>query len=178
MADEEPGVYRDATVERVEILTKCLPGPVDAVLECNERHALDLRHHLARVVGVSGSQGRKGEATVATDHGGHAVPAGRRGQRVPVQLGVVVGVGIDEAWCHHQAADVHHLVQGTGCVDLADLGDGVVDDRNITSESRRTGPVNDRAPLQYHPGAHLGELRGRPSMRSAMMFRCTSVVPP
>ena len=43
----------DVAVDPVEVLGERLPAPVGAVLERGERHALDLGHHLAEVVGVA-----------------------------------------------------------------------------------------------------------------------------
>ena len=97
VADEEPGVHADVAVEPVEVVGEGLPVPVDAVLERGERHALDLRHHPADVVGVARLDRREGEAAVAADDRGHAVHVRRRGARVPEELGVVVGVRVDEA---------------------------------------------------------------------------------
>ena len=57
--DEEAGVDRDAALEPVEVLAEGLPLPVDALLERGERHALDLGHHPAQVVGVAVVQGRE-----------------------------------------------------------------------------------------------------------------------
>ena len=65
--DEEPGVDPDAALEPAEVLAEGLPVPVDALLERGERHALDLRHHPAQVVGVLGVQRREREAAVAAD---------------------------------------------------------------------------------------------------------------
>ena len=85
---------------------KRLPLPRHALLEGHEGHALDLGHHPAGVVGVGLLQRRQREAAVAADDAGDAVPARRRGQRVPVELGVVVGVGVDEAGRDDQVGGV------------------------------------------------------------------------
>ena len=69
----------------------------DAGSQRLEGHALDLRHHLERPVHVIGPQRRQGEAAVARDDGGDPVDVRRRAVRIPKQLGVVVGVGVDEA---------------------------------------------------------------------------------
>ena len=65
VADHEAGVDADAAVEAVEVLGEGLPLPVDALLERGERHALDLGHHAAQVVGVVGVQRGEREAAVA-----------------------------------------------------------------------------------------------------------------
>ena len=60
VADEEAGVDRDAALEPVEVLAEGLPLPGDALLERGERHALDLGHHPAQVVGVAGRAAARG----------------------------------------------------------------------------------------------------------------------
>ena len=112
VADHEPGVDADAPVEPVEVLAEALPVPVDPLLQGGERHALDPGHHAAQVVGVVGPERGQGEAAVAADDRGHAVDVGRGGERVPEELGVVVGVGVDEAGAHHQAGGVERVVRG------------------------------------------------------------------
>ncbi len=124
VADEEAGVDADAAVEPVEVLAEGLPAPVDALLERGEGHALDLGHHAPEVVGVLGVQRGQGEAAVAADDRGDAVDVRRRGQRVPEELGVVVGVGVDEAGAHDEAGGVERLpsrlLDPAGCGDRHD----------------------------------------------------------
>ena len=100
MPDHEPGVDGDAPVEGGQVLAEGRPPPTDALLKGLEGHALDLGHHAAGVVGVLGAGGverGEGESAVAAGDGGDAVVHGGRGVRVPEELGVVVGVRIDEA---------------------------------------------------------------------------------
>ena len=54
VADQEAGVDADLAVEPVEVLAEGLPVPVHPGLQGRERHALDLGHHPADVVGVLG----------------------------------------------------------------------------------------------------------------------------
>ena len=97
MPDQEAGVDPEAALERVEVLGEAGPVPGDAVLERGQGHALDLGHHAADVVGVLGVDRGQREPAVAADHGGHAVHVGGRGGGVPEELGVVVGVRVDDA---------------------------------------------------------------------------------
>ena len=75
-------------------------------LERGQGHALDLGHHAADVVGVLGVDRGQGEPAVAADHRRHAVHVGRGGGRVPEELGVVVGVRVDDAGGHHEPGGV------------------------------------------------------------------------
>ena len=71
---------------------------------------------------LGGPHRREAEAAVADHHRRDAVPARQRAVRVPEDLGVVVGVQVDEARRDDQAVGVEHLVGLVGA-DLADLGD-------------------------------------------------------
>ena len=68
-----------------------------------QRHALDLGEQPPVVVGVAGVQRGEAEAAVAADHGRDAVHVRRRRERIPEQLGVVVGVEVDEARADDEA---------------------------------------------------------------------------
>ena len=71
-----------------------------------------------------GAHRREPDAAVAHDHGGHAVPARRREQRVPGGLAVVVRVQVDEAGREQQAVGVDGAVRRAvgECAGLGDLG--------------------------------------------------------
>lgn len=71
----KPAVDGDPPLQGVEVLAEGRPGPVDALFERLEGHALDLAHHAARVVGVLGAGG------VERGQGEAAVPARRRWSR-------------------------------------------------------------------------------------------------
>ena len=86
------------------------PVPGQARLQRGQRHALDPRHHPRDVVDVLRRHGRQGEAAVAAEHGGHAVQRRRAGVGVPEELGVVVGVQVDEAGGDQHAGGVDHRV--------------------------------------------------------------------
>ena len=73
-----PALTPMRAVEPVEVVAEGLPVPRHALLERGERHALDLRHHPADVVGVLGPQRRQREAAVAADDRGDAVDVRRR----------------------------------------------------------------------------------------------------
>jgi hypothetical protein len=76
--------------------------------------------------------------------GGDAVPDGRRGQRVPGELGVVVGVDVDETRCDHQAGGVELL--GALLRDVADGHDQAVADAHGREVGLAARTVDDRPP--------------------------------
>ena len=88
------------------------PNDVHDQSSCSQRrqgHPFDPGHHPGQVVGVGRSRRGQGEAAVAPDDRGHPVQGRGAGRRVPGQLGVVVGVEIDEAGGHVEAVGVDHV---------------------------------------------------------------------
>ena len=63
-------------------------------IEIDGLHPGEHAHEELAVLGLAGGQG---VAAVAHDHGGSAVPRRAREQAVPHDLGVVVGMDVDEA---------------------------------------------------------------------------------
>ncbi len=143
VAHQERRVDGEVAVEPVEILAVAGPVPRHPLLERSERHPLDLLHHASQVVDVLGMDRRQGEPAVAGDDAGHAVEVRRRRPGVPEQLGVVVGVGIDETGAHD-----HPLgVDGLGCVlgDVTDLDDAAVAHSDIGSTAGSSRAVDHRS---------------------------------
>src|SRR5207302_3206220 len=99
-------VDAQALLEGGEELGEALPGPGQAGLEDRLAHALDAGKHAHQEIAVRGPVGRQGEAAVATDDGGDAVPDAAGGQRLEGELGVVVGVDVDNAGGDHEAVRV------------------------------------------------------------------------
>ena len=76
------------------------------------------------------------------------MPARQRAVGIPEELGVVVGVQVDEARRHDQAAGVDRLV-GLAGADLADLGDHAVLDADVAAEARQAAAVDDHAAADH-----------------------------
>ena len=172
VADEEAGVDRDTAVEAAEPIAERAPVPRQAVLQGGERHALDPRHHPADVVGAVRPEGCQREAAVPAEHGGHAVQRGGAGVGVPEQLGVVVGVQVDEAGRDQQAAGVDDRVGlGRRAVVRRDGDHAVALDEDVGPDGRRTGAVDHR------PAAdrcrHVPPLARRPARRPAPLVAAT-----
>lgn len=163
MPDHEPGVDCDAPFEGVEVLAEGGPGPVDAFLQRGERHAFDPRHHPPGVVGVLGPVGverGEGEPAVAARDGGDAVVHGGGGVGVPEELGVVVGVRIDEAGGEDEPVGV---LAGDGLFGdgprLGDDDDPAAPDTDVGGVRGPAGAVHDgRAADEVveHDGSLLG----------------------
>ena len=142
MPDQEAGVDRDPSLEPAEVLAEGLPAPVHPLLQRRERHALDLRHHPAQVVGILGVQRCERETAVAADDGRDTVHVARRRARVPEQLRVVVGVRIDEPRRQDEVGAVERARRGV--VDVADGADATVGHRDVADAARRAGAVHHR----------------------------------
>ncbi|CAB4797681.1 unannotated protein [freshwater metagenome] len=109
VAHEEPCVHRDVALKATQIVGEGFPAPVGAVFERSQRHALDLGHHLAQIVGITRNQRRQREATVATDDCGDAMVARWACSGIPQQLSVVVRVRIDDARSNNEASGIEHF---------------------------------------------------------------------
>ena len=146
VAHERAHVDRGAAaLDRVQVLRERLEGPLgaDARAQRVERHAFHLLEREEHELTVRGPRRRDAEAAVAHHHRGDAVPR-RDGQHaVPEDLGVVVGVDVDEAGRDDGAVGVEHPIGGAGRG--PDRGDPSVADRDVGAACRRAGPVDDRS---------------------------------
>ncbi len=172
VADHGGDVDADVAVEAGQVVGGGTPVPVDADLEGGGRHALDLDHHGGEVGGVGlVADGGEGEAAVAHHDAGDAVEAGRGGVGVPEQLGVVVGVGVDEAGTDHLAGGVDGL-GGVGARQVADGGDAALGDADVGAYPGGARAVDHRA-ARDEQVVHGGEATRRtpPSPDGASGFR-------
>ena len=106
MAHQKPRVDPEIALEPAEVVGEGGPVPWDPGLQGDEGHALHLGHHPPDVVVVPALIGARVKPQLPPMTRGHAVQVGRRGGGVPEQLGVVVGVGIDDPGSDHQALGV------------------------------------------------------------------------
>ncbi len=131
---------RAAPLDRVEVLGERLEvGPGHAFEQRVGRHVLDVLERPDEQLAVLGADRRDREAAVAGDDRGDAVPARGRERGVPEDLGVVVGVDVDEAGRDHVAARVEHPLPVEALPDVADdpVGDGDVGGPGRRCPSRR-----------------------------------------
>ncbi len=71
------------------------------------------------------------------------MPARRAADRVPEQLGVEMGVDVDEAGRDHPSGGVE--LTSSGFLEDTDIGNAVAVDRHIGAPRGRAGPVDDLA---------------------------------
>ena len=129
---------------RAEVLAVGDPVPGQTAEDGVAGDVLDALHQLGQVGAVLGAAGRERDAAVAHDHAGHAVPAARRADRIPRQLGVEVGVDVDEAGGHDPAVGLDLAVSPAAQLRL-DGHDTVTDDAHVRDARRRPRTVDDGA---------------------------------
>ena len=99
-----------------------------------------------------GEQRRQRDAAVAGDHRRHALRDLGQHLRLLQQHSVVVGVHVDEARCHNQAAAVEHLgVARAAAKAGADGFDAVTDHQQVGDEARCASPVDDKTAFEQSP---------------------------
>ena len=123
-------------VHRVQVLAVRDPVPGQAVQDGLPGMSLDALHELGQIGPVLGPARGEGDTAVAHDDAGHAVPATRRTDRIPGELGVEMGVDVDEARGHDAPVGVELPV--TRGVDHRVHGDHAVADHTYISLSGRS----------------------------------------
>ena len=167
MPHQEPGVDREALIDPVEILIERPPVPGARILHGAQRNSLHDSHHPLDIRGISGRQRRNRESAVAAQDGGHSVEHRRACGGVPQQLGVVVGVHIDEAGADHGTAEFDSLL--SGFVGSTDHGDAPVTDRHICLERLLPGAVHNGG-VSKDQIEHLSGLRESRRLRLRRRF--------
>ena len=145
-----------APLQIVEVLGEGLPAPLDSVGERRAGDVLDALHELDQPVAPVGRSWCEAHTAVAHHHGGDAVPTRRRQLGIPRGLGVVVGVGVDEARRDDPAVRVDLAPARTH---VADVDDRLAVDRDVAGRGRRARAVDDAA-VADHEVVH-GESVGR-----------------
>ena len=131
-----------AALQHREILGERLEVPPDAGAQGVEGHAFDLGQVAHRHIAVGGTAGRDREAAIADDDRRDAERRRRRDERVPGELGVVVGVAVDDAGRQREAVAGDGLAGSAEIV--ADGGDDAIAHGDIGADGRRPGAVDDR----------------------------------
>ena len=131
-------------LHRIEEFGEAHPVPGHPLLHRGERDRLDPGHRQHRPLALLRAHRGEAEAAVPDDRGGDAVPAGEGAVGVPEDLGVVVGMEVDEAGGDVEAAGVEDLAR-VARWDAADLGDDAVLDGDVRAIPRHAGSVEDGA---------------------------------
>jgi hypothetical protein len=130
-------------LERIEVFGEALPRPLHAFGERGAGDVLDAFHQPDQPLPAVGRGWREADPAVAHHHGGDPVPRGGRHLRIPGRLAVVMRVDVDPARGDDFARGVD-LVRALA-MNLPDGGDQPVLDRDVSSEARGAGAVDDRA---------------------------------
>jgi hypothetical protein len=152
---------------------EALELPADAGAQRVERHALDMGEMAHGEVAIGRLAGRDGESAIAQHGRGDAER--RRGidERVPGDLGIVVGVAVDDAGRQGQAASRHRLL---GRAELAtDLGDLPAGHPEVAAHGRAAGPVVDFGILDDQV-KHFGSLDFRHGVTRRQPFPVRSAL--
>src|SRR5262249_20061022 len=115
---------------------------------------LEVAHDQVLLVGPAR---RQGEAAVAHDDAGHAVPARARAEGIPRDLRVHVGVAIDEAGGDDLVARVDLLAAAR--VDGADARDAIAEYADVGAVAREPGAVHDGAAADHEIVIHVALTR-------------------
>ena len=128
---------------------------------------LEVAHDEMALVGAGR---REREAAVAHDHGGHAVVARARAERVPQHLGVHVGVAVDEAGRDDVALGVDLV--GAPLADPADGGDAAPPHADVGPIARQSRTVDDVTVADHQVVLHRSAPnRRRGTNRTAGRYR-------
>ena len=153
VGQEVDGLRR--VLDRIEELGEGHPVPGHPLLHRREGDGLDPGHRQHRPLALLGTHRSEAEAAVADDRGGDPVPPGQGAVRVPEDLGVVVGVEVDEARGDVETLRVDDLPR-LARRNSPDLGDEPVPDPDVRTIPRHPGPV-EHGPAANDPikGRHV-----------------------
>ena len=135
-------------LQGIQVLGEGLPVPGHAFRQCGSGNVLHSLHQSDQPLVAAGPGRSEPDTTVASDQGGHSVPAARSEHVVPGGLAVVVGVDVDPSGGDQQALGIHGAGRGLASV-VADAGDDAVGDGDVRRPGRSTGAVDDGAALDH-----------------------------
>ena len=121
-------------VEAVEIFGESFPAPFDAFSQRRARNVFNAFHQFDQPVVLVGAGRREADAAIAHDDGGDAMPAGRRDERVPGRLTVIMRVNVHPARRHDMAAGVDFAL--CRATHSADFGDNAIADGHVCHAGR------------------------------------------
>ena len=128
----------------VEVVREAAPVPWQALGQYDFGDVFHALHQLHEPPAVVCMAGRETDAAIAGQDRGNALARGRRYMLCPGDLGVVVGVQINEAGSNKQAAGVDFLCATFR--NVADRDDPVAGNGDIGDNGRSTGAI-DNGPI-------------------------------
>src|SRR4030095_4126096 len=145
-------VERELALEPAPVIGETTAAEAEALAHRLARHPLHAREHSGEPVDVLGLRGVEREPAVAREHGGDAVLHCGRGDRVPVELHVVVGVHVEEARRHDQAVGIDGAQSFPS--DAADRGDPPALHRGGGGVAGQPGAIDDVAAADHEVVGH------------------------
>ena len=148
VTDEDTGVGVAALAPQLrQVLREGLEAPVDPGLERRDGHALDLGQVAGHLLAPIRRAGRDAEAAIAHDHRGDAERGRGRHLALPGDLGVVVGVHVNDAGREQEAVGIHRLPRAIGHV--ADFDDALIADGDIGLDQWVADAVSDHGAANH-----------------------------
>ena len=129
----------------IQVLGKGLPGPVDSGHHCIGGDVFNRFQATREPLLLLRPTRCQCKAAIAHDHAGYTVPAGATARRIPGNLGIHVGVAVDESWGDHLAFSINNLVRIA--VDATHLDNLTVLNTDVCPVSWSTRPVYDGSVL-------------------------------
>ena len=139
--------HRLQAFDGVQIAAVGFPIPGQAGEDGVLRNVLDGFHHAGEELPVLRPARGEGDAAVAEQGGGDAMPGHRRHVRIPADLGIEMGVQIDEAGRDGMAGGVDLLLAGLR--HCADRGDRIAVNGDVNFLGRIARAVHDEAVADY-----------------------------
>src|SRR5262249_22567360 len=122
-------------LQRVEILGNGFPIPSHPCAHRLNWDRLVARHRQHGAFAILGLDRREPEPAIAEHHRGYAVPSGVSAPRIPANLGVVMGMEIDETGGDDETVSIDRLA-GQARHSSAKMGDSAVPDPDVASVAR------------------------------------------
>ena len=162
-------------LQAVEELGEGRPLPLDAGFHRLGRNVLGPLEVADDHAPVGRGARRQGEAAVAHDHRGDAVPAGGGAQRIPEDLGIHVGVAVHEPGRHDLSLGVDDVARPLP--NAADRHDAAMPDTDVGREARQAGSVDHHTVLDHQVVGHHSLLNRRGPRRPPRHRYRTSLRP-
>ena len=135
-------------IDRVKVIGKAFPSPLDPFGECRARNILDPFHQADQEILLPARHRRETDAAISHHDSSHAMPARGRQIRIPRYLAVVMRMDIDESRSHQHSHRVDFTPRRTSLA--ADTRDYAIVDRDVADERGRARAVNNLAVTNYH----------------------------
>ena len=151
VADQIADIDPEMVVHLVEIFGEALPGEFEGVQHLH-RDRFDIGEEFAEPLLLPFPNRRQGERAIAEHDRGRAVVAGKRAERIPGDLRIIVAMIVDKARRDDAAVGVDRARRRPG--QFPDLDDLAVLDRDIAAIGRSARAIDDTTVLDQQIISH------------------------